>query len=419
MNQPINGQLGNDLIELLSSTDYDSLNIVAAFAKNSGVLRIKGSLDNFRKRGGTVNLFIGVDFGVTSYEALTALLLCSDSLSVLHSEKSQAFHPKIYQFLGKEKGVIVVGSHNLTGGGLWTNFESSAHITLDMSNPDDINLLKEQESYFQNLLSLNDLLMPIKTQEDVSNLLKNGYISKEVNQRVRSKIADKRDSNSERLFGNGTPVSLPLLPILKNKTAVEIPEELSTKKASSAEVSTTGSYGANTIWFESRAMTGGSRNILDLSKTSLLESGDPADVFFVKKKRFISGGVKFFGVNPLDTNQQKDITLNFEGVDYIGNTILYAEDNGSWRLQIKGESLSELGITETFKKLNTLEGERYNSKGELLLYLQFKIITFTRIQDDYYFMSVLPKSEISNLKEASCILARNGSTERAKQLGLL
>ncbi|MBU2885498.1 hypothetical protein KO507_06965 [Gilvimarinus agarilyticus] len=87
MNQPFNGQLGNRLIELLESQDYHTLNIVVAFAKNSGVLRMKDALENFRVKGGKVNVFVGVDLNVTSYEALTALLLCTDSLNVVHSEK--------------------------------------------------------------------------------------------------------------------------------------------------------------------------------------------------------------------------------------------------------------------------------------------------------------------------------------------
>ena len=33
MNQPFNGQLGNRLIELLDSSDYHTLNIAVAFAK--------------------------------------------------------------------------------------------------------------------------------------------------------------------------------------------------------------------------------------------------------------------------------------------------------------------------------------------------------------------------------------------------
>ena len=96
MNQPLTGQLGNRLIELLESQDYQVLNIVVAFAKNSGVLRIKDSLEKFRDRGGVVNVYVGIDMSGTSYEALTALLLHTNSLNVIHAEKSQTFHAKIF-----------------------------------------------------------------------------------------------------------------------------------------------------------------------------------------------------------------------------------------------------------------------------------------------------------------------------------
>ena len=141
MNQPFTGQLGNRLIELLASPDYHTLNIVVAFAKNSGILRIKDSLERFRERGGIVNAYVGVDLGGTSYEALTALLLHSNSLNVVHSENAQTFHVKIYQLLGKDKGLMIVGSHNLTGGGLWTNFESSVFIPVDKSNINETRIL--------------------------------------------------------------------------------------------------------------------------------------------------------------------------------------------------------------------------------------------------------------------------------------
>ena len=107
---------------MLDSGEYDILNIVVAFAKNSGVLRIKSALERLRNQGGKVNVYVGVDFGSTSYEALTSLLLNTDSLYVVHTEKGQTFHAKIYQLLGQRKGMVVVGSHNLTAGGLWTNF---------------------------------------------------------------------------------------------------------------------------------------------------------------------------------------------------------------------------------------------------------------------------------------------------------
>ncbi len=420
MNQPFNGQLGNKLIELLDSQNYHTLNIVVAFAKSSGVLRIKDSLENFRKLGGVVNAYVGVDLGVTSYEALTALLLCTDSLNVVHSEKGQTFHTKIYQFLGEEKGIIVIGSHNLTGGGLWTNFESSAHISLDMSNSEDIEMLRTQEEYFNSLALLNDSFMPISTSEDVNRLLQNGYIDKEVNQKVHLAKAAGKEESRERLFGNGAPAVLPRISVPRKETTAKTSKGTTEKERSSEKATTIPRETIDTIWFESRAMTGGSRNILDLSKKSLFECGETTDIFYEKGKPFINGGLVYFGLDPDDTGQIKDITLNFEGVDYRGNTILFPSGekaNGTWRLQIKGESSSQEGITEAFKRLNDAEGERYNDKGVLLLYLQAKIITFTKVQDDYYLMSVLPESELEELCETAKVLARNGETVQARQLG--
>ena len=41
INQPLNGNLGDYLISCLEDADFDIANIIVAFAKNSGVLRLK------------------------------------------------------------------------------------------------------------------------------------------------------------------------------------------------------------------------------------------------------------------------------------------------------------------------------------------------------------------------------------------
>jgi HKD family nuclease len=403
--QPFTGQLGNRLIELLNSPDYHTLNIIVAFAKNSGVLRIKDSLERFRERGGIVNAYVGVDLGGTSYEALTALLLHTDSLKVVHSEKGQTFHVKIYQFLGKDKGLIVFGSHNLTGGGLWTNFESSVLIPVDRSNANKMGVLSGMDDYIRQLTSLKGSFMSIGTQDDIDKLLQNGYIFKEVAEQVRLAKAATKNGTGERLFGNGAPAKLPHVAMpKKNKTAAA-------PVAPVSPISTALNDEGQTIWFETKRLTGGSRNILDLSKKSLVERGEPKGTpFDLGEPRFMRGGVEFFGLNPEGTDKIKNITINFEGVDYTGNTILYPvgeNANGTWRLQIKGNSSSEVKITDAFR-----------AKGETH-YLVKKVITFTKIEDDYYSMSVFPESELENFEAASRILARNGSTGNAKRLGLL
>lgn len=405
MNQPFTGQLGNRLIDLLDSPNYHTLNIVVAFAKNSGVLRIKDSLQRFRERGGKVNVYVGVDLGGTSYEALTVLLSHTDSLSIVHSEKGQTFHTKIYQFSGEEKGLVIVGSHNLTGGGLWTNFESSVLISVSKSSIEEVNLQRGLDDYIRKLTSIKDSFMSIGAQDDIEKLLQNGYIFKEVYEKVRLANADIKAGTQGRLFGNGTPAKLPPIAMQKHEQTAAV------SMALASPTSPHFNDDEQTIWFETKRLTGGSRNILDLSMKSLIERGDPTDTpFNLGEPGFMRGGVEFFGINPTDTNKTKNITLNFEGVDYKDNTILFpkgSKANGTWRLQIKGISPFEVKITDAFRN----KGEEH--------YLVEKIITFTKVKDDYYFMSVFPESELKNFEAASHILARNGSTRNAKRLGLL
>lgn len=403
INQPFTGQLGNRLIELLDSSDYHTLNIIVAFAKNSGVLRIKDALERFRERGGRVNAYVGIDLGGTSYEALTALLFHTDTLHVVHSEKGQTFHPKIYQFLGEDKSLIITGSHNLTGGGLWTNFESSVLLPIDKSDANGMQILESFDNYINELASLKNSLMPIDSQDDIDKLLEHSYVFKEVTDQVRIANAAIKDKSRENLFGNGAPAKLP---------RIIMPTQDNTATITAAETPTISLIGeGQTIWFEPKKLTGGSRNILDLSMKSLIERGDPKGTCFdLGEPGFMRGSVEFFGINPSETSQSKNITLNFEGIDYTGNKILFPDGekaNGTWRLQIKGTSASETKITDAFRT----KGEEH--------YLVEKVITFTKIQGDYYFMSVFPASELDGFKAASSILARNGSSKNAKLLGLL
>ena len=97
IDQPYDGQLGTILTERLSDKKYKHFIIVSAFAKNSGVLRMKESLKYFRDRNGTIEAFIGLDAHGTSYEALVNLFSLVDSLYIVHdSNPSITFHSKIY-----------------------------------------------------------------------------------------------------------------------------------------------------------------------------------------------------------------------------------------------------------------------------------------------------------------------------------
>ena len=402
LNQPSNGQLGDRLISALESNLFETLTIVVAFAKNSGVLRMKDSLTKFRARGGQVNVYLGVDLGGTSYEALTNLRTHVDRLWVVHSDRGQTFHPKIYNFVGKEHSEVIVGSHNLTGGGLWTNFESSAIFTEPLHNGESPRAQQQFEDFLGNLNSMGSAIMPIATQEDIEKLLEAGYIGKEVTQRVLAKNQPKPLAGAPRLFGKAALAPLPKVQPAGTATRTSVVDESTQPSITDEEP---------TIWFETGKMTGGSRNILDLSMKSLVEIGDPSGTPFAHTEPgFMRGGVEFFGLDPMDTAVRKEVTLNFEGVDYSGNTILFPEGssaNGTWRLQIKGADALGRKITEAFR-----------AKGEDH-YLVQKVIAFTRIPGDYFYLTVFPDSDLLDFTSASRIVARNGATVHSRRLGLL
>ena len=185
INQPFQGQLG-EILKVQLNSDYTSFTIFSAFAKNSGVLRLKESFEKFNASGGTIKAFIGIDLDGTSYEALLNLYKLCDELYVIHSENfSTTYHSKIYLLANTEKAWCAVGSNNLTGGGLWTNFESCSIQTYDLPDQgnelEPINTLmaKYTDSSYACAVRINSL-------EDINTLLNANYISKEITQKMNT-----------------------------------------------------------------------------------------------------------------------------------------------------------------------------------------------------------------------------------------
>lgn len=412
LSQPIDGQLGEYLRENLKSPKFNKLEIAVAFAKNSGVLRLKKELEEFREAGGEIRIFVGVDMNVTSYEALMNLLSLANSLYVVHDENGQTFHSKIFSFSGPEEGLLIVGSHNLTGGGLWTNYESSVHLELDFNNPSHNQLQKSTDSYFDRLTSFQNTVKSITTTAAIDDLLENSYVEKEVRTRIQMHDREAASAGRERLFGSSKRSKLPYLNPFPTVSPAPKPPRSSSPQSEIPPAPITLATNADaTLWVETRKMTGGSRNILDLSKTSLLRSGDVKNTPYEHSDPdYMRGAVEFFGIAPEDTDSTKKITINFDGVDYFENTILFPTGkraNGTWRVQIHG--VSEIGdkITSAF-----------NRKARSGYLLPGKIVCFSRIEADYYYLSVFDDDELPRFVSSSKITAYNGRSSTARLLGI-
>jgi HKD family nuclease len=80
-----------------------------------------------------LQVIAGTDFGLTQVEALEALHTPPDRECRLYYAPEDAaegvFHPKLYLGTAGSDFIAVVGSSNLTGGGLTTNIELNVALT--------------------------------------------------------------------------------------------------------------------------------------------------------------------------------------------------------------------------------------------------------------------------------------------------
>lgn len=406
INQPFQGQLG-ELLKTELSSDYKSITIFSAFAKNSGVLRLKDSLEQFRYAGGAIKAFIGIDLDGTSYEALLNLFTLCNELYVIHSENfSTTYHSKIYLLENEQKAWCAIGSNNLTGGGLWTNFESCSIQTFKL--PDEKNELDNIytviEKYVDPSYSCSSKISSIN---DIDTLLNANYISKEVTQKITNlakRVTQKKHQKKNALFG-AEKVSIPTLMSIKplpDTTPTALDSTLDLVFMTDKEMP---AFTNEQFWFEMRKSTGGSRNILDLSKLGQIKAGSVKGTpyEYTDPKRMY-GGIKFFDIDPDDTSREKNITINYLGKDYYPSTIKFTPDNGTWRIQLKGSPND-----------NSEELSKYGNHGAFV----HKILIFEKISTDYYVLSLLDESELDKIKSLSRVWARNGSNAKSKAYGML
>lgn len=118
--------IADELNARLSDHNYRSFRCAVAFARWSGLHLIDTELRAFADRGNQIDCLIGVDLGGTTIEALTYLSeLPNSRVRVVRSGIPYVvFHPKVYAFENDQDWCAIVGSSNLSTGGLYSNVES-------------------------------------------------------------------------------------------------------------------------------------------------------------------------------------------------------------------------------------------------------------------------------------------------------
>lgn len=121
--------------ELLQIENIDSYLFSLAFVRKAGVERIINNLQNVSDK---IDIFIGIRNGITSIQSIFALQKVGIHPYVVDTAtNNKIFHPKIYAAYNAEKAHVILGSANLTFGGLNQNIEASSYLVLDLKNEKD------------------------------------------------------------------------------------------------------------------------------------------------------------------------------------------------------------------------------------------------------------------------------------------
>lgn len=164
--------------------------IVVAWAREAGVgllyTAIKEQLRN-------VDLVVGMAGRGTSAEAIAQLRSIARRVYVYHKHHRQTFHPKVYLFDSGETlpahATLLVGSSNLTAGGLVQNTEGNLMFKLSPASQHSDELLYLNITNQIDALIASPYCEEITTDNRIEDLLRDRYLSTEKELR-RKRLSD-------------------------------------------------------------------------------------------------------------------------------------------------------------------------------------------------------------------------------------
>ncbi len=152
----------------LRSSDLRAVRVVMAYVTWGGLSLVADAMEAFLKRKGHVSTIFGVGNGVTTPDALcyahylqSKFSTYSDSFGIQWDYSDSVFHPKFVEFDYPDRKAILVGSANLTNGGMAANHEIALAVTV----PREDSLSATVESIWRSYLDLAEKVEPLFIRE--------------------------------------------------------------------------------------------------------------------------------------------------------------------------------------------------------------------------------------------------------------
>jgi HKD family nuclease len=217
-------QLGKVIDDLIpDSSPCKKIVFVSAFVALRTILRLREKILYQKDQGAEIIFNIGFDLFGTSKNVFDELNTWNCNVFVTHNSLPRVtFHPKMYLIETVRSATIIIGSNNLTDGGMFTNFENSSLASF---------LLPQENIQYQKYLnSVNNLINPTESgttkklsQPLIDKLSRAGLIINESEARKRSEKQRRKFFNESLLPDpfEARPVAFPPLPSIEIRRSAE------------------------------------------------------------------------------------------------------------------------------------------------------------------------------------------------------
>lgn len=189
-------QLGKFIEECVNkSKKCKKIIFISAFVALRTILRLRENVLAQKENGADISFNIGFDLYGTSKNVLEELIRWDCNTFLTHNALSRVtFHPKVYCIETDNSAQVIVGSNNLTEGGMYSNYEISSIATFQ---------LPEDETEYQNYISkIHNLINPKDngTTKELSNELIQQLLIAGL---IRSEKEARKYSEKQKNYGPG------------------------------------------------------------------------------------------------------------------------------------------------------------------------------------------------------------------------
>lgn len=243
------------IADLFATDDIRRVIVSVAFVNSDGVKLLEAE---FKKHSAKTTAFIGVRNDITSLQAAKRLLDLGITLYVVDTGSRRViYHPKIYLVRGKGNTKLIIGSANLTPGGLNNNIEASVLADCDMTDAADRLLVESIEKGFDEQPAEHPKnVLKITTAAELDELHEKGLLIDEAAAappKPATSGSSPADDSVPRIKLKVSPIRVSLA-VAKKAAAKGVPtKKASAKKAAAARPAATG-VAFERVW-ESKELT--------------------------------------------------------------------------------------------------------------------------------------------------------------------